>query len=79
MKQLLAQFSETTEQQRGDAEQVVFSDMAGQLIYTHIDLLEQSYEKYEDFLLKSRGWGKVGYYQHTYINHHSLLKPLGSF
>jgi len=59
MKQLLAQFSETTEQQRGDAEQVVFSDMAGQLIYTHIDLLEQSYEKYEDFLLKSRGWGKV--------------------
>lgn len=59
MKQLLAQFSETSEQQRGDAEQVVFSDMAGQLIYTHIDLLEQSYEKYEDFLLKSRGWGKV--------------------
>lgn len=59
MKQLLAQFSETSEQQRGDAEQVVFSDMAGQLIYTHIDLLEQSYDKYEDFLLKSRGWGKV--------------------
>lgn len=58
-KQLLAQFSETTEQQRGDAEQVVFSDMAGQLVYTNIDLLEQSYDKYEDFLLKSRGWGKV--------------------
>lgn len=58
-KQLLAQFSETSEQQRGDAEQVVFSDMAGQLVYTHIDLLEQSYDKYEDFLLKSRGWGKV--------------------
>lgn len=59
LKQLLAQFSETSEQQRGDAEQVVFSDMAGQLVYTHIDLLEQSYDKYEDFLLKSRGWGKV--------------------
>lgn len=59
LNQLLAQFSETSEQQRGDAEQVVFSDMAGQLIYTHIDLLEQSYDKYEDFLLKSRGWGKV--------------------
>lgn len=59
LKQLLAQFSETSEQQRGDAEQVVFSDMAGQLNYTNIDLLEQSYDKYEDFLLKSRGWGKV--------------------
>jgi hypothetical protein len=59
LKQLLAQFSETSEQQRGDAEQVVFADMAGQLVYTHIDLLEQSYDKYEDFLLKSRGWGQV--------------------